>query len=88
MVTFGDKLDAASMIVLSKKHKNFSLHIRFAELCAAAVGVLLAVALSIVGFSRITVLVATLWQMLMCGAIKVVSRKVVLGDAEKKDDDQ
>lgn len=88
MVTFGDKLDAASMIVLSKKHKNFSLNVRFAELCAAAFGVLLAVALSIVGFSRITVLVATLWQMLMCGAIKVISKKVLLGDAEKKDDDQ
>ena len=88
MVTFGDKLDAASMVVLSKKHKNFGLHVRFAELCASAMGALLAVALSLVGFSRITVLVATLWQMLMCGAIKVISKKVLLGDAEKKDDDQ
>ena len=88
MVTYGDKLDAASMIVLSKKYKNFSFHIKFAELCAAGIGVLLALALSLIGFSRVTVLIATLWQLLMCGVVNILSKRVFLSDAKKKDDDQ
>ena len=88
MVTYGDKLDAASMIVLSKKHKVFSLNSKFAELCAAAMGMILAIALSFVGFTRITVLVATLWQILMCGAVSLASKKVFLSDAKKMNEEQ
>ena len=88
MVTYGDKLDAASMIVLSKKYKLFSLHTRFAELCAAGIGVILALVLSLIGFSRVTVLIATLWQILMCGVMRILSKSVFLKDVKKKDDEQ
>ena len=88
MVTYGDKLDAAGMIVLSKKHKVFSLNSKFAELCAAAMGMILAIALSLVGFTRITVLVATLWQILMCAVVSLVSKKVFLNDAKKMNEEQ
>lgn len=86
MVTYGDKLDAASMIVLSKKYKTFSLHIRFAELCAACIGIILAVALSLIGFSRVTVLIASLWQVIMCLVLRILSKTVFLKDAKKKDE--
>jgi cation transport ATPase len=88
MVTYGDKLDAASMIVLSKKHKLFSLNVKFAELCATAMGMILAIALSLLGFTRITALVATLWQILMCMAVGLASRKVFLSDAKKMNEEQ
>ena len=89
MVTYGDKLDAASMIILSKKYNTFSLHIKFAELCAAGIGILLAILLSVIGFgSRATVLIATLWQIVMCIAMRVLSKTVFLNDAKKKDDEE
>ena len=88
MVTYGDKLDAAGMIVLSKKYKNFSLHLRYAELCAAGIGILLSIALAIIGFGRVTVLLASLWQILMCGVMRAFSKTVFLKDAKKKDEEQ
>lgn len=89
MVTYGDKLDAASMIVLSKKYNSFSLHVKFAELCAAGIGLLLAIVLSIIGFSsRSTVLIATLWQVVMCIAMRVLSKTVFLKDAKKKNEEE
>lgn len=89
MVTYGDKLDAASMIVLSKKYNSFSLHVKFAELCAAGIGLLLALVLAIIGFSsRSTVLIATLWQVVMCIAMRVLSKTVFLKDAKKKNEEE
>ena len=87
MVTYGDRLDAASMIVLSKKYKNFSLHVRFAELCAAGIGVILSIALSIIGFGRVTVLIASLWQIIMCAALKIMSKTIFLKDTKRKDNE-
>ena len=89
MVTYGDKLDAASMIILSKKYNTFSLHVKFAELCAAGIGLLLAIVLSIIGFSsRSTVLIATLWQVAMCIAMRVLSKVIFLKDAKKKNEEE
>ena len=87
MVTYGDKLDAASVIILSKKYNKFSLHVKFAELCAAAVGIILAIVLSIIGFGRVTVVIATLWQIIMCGAFRFISKAVFLKDARKKEEE-
>ena len=33
MITYGDRLDAASMIVLAKKYNNFAMYAKFAEIC-------------------------------------------------------
>ena len=88
MVTYGDKLDAASMIVLSKKYRNFSLHVRFAEICAMSVGVALALVLSVIGFGRVTTIAAVLWQTVWCVAMRVASRVAFLKDARKKDNEE
>lgn len=88
MVTYGDKLDAAGMIVLSKKYKSFSIHVRFAELCAMVVGILLALVLSIIGFGRVTVLLAAIWQPIWCFVLRFFSKTVFLKDAKKKAESQ
>ena len=75
MVTYGDKLDGAAMIVLAKKYKRFANYVRFAELSAMAIGVLLSLVLSLIGFGRVTVLAAALWQTLWCCAVRVVSHR-------------
>ena len=85
MVTYGDRLDAASMIVLAKKYHRFSAYLRFAEACAMVVGVALAVALSYI--SRINfkaVPMAALWHIIMCGIIRMVSKMVFLKETKKK----
>ena len=74
MVTYGDKLDGASMIVLAKKYKKFSNYLRFSELSAMAVGVLLSLVLTLIGFGRVTVLAAAVWQALWCVAMRVLSK--------------
>ena len=86
MVTYGDKLDAANMIMLSKKFEKFSLHVRFAEVSSMIVGVILAMVLSIIGFSRVTVLAAAIWQCVWCLAARLISKAVFLKDTAKKEE--
>ena len=85
MVTYGDRLDAASMIVLAKKYHRFTAYLRFAEVCAMVVGVALAVALAYI--SRVNfkaVPMAALWHLIMCGVIRMVSKMVFLKESKKK----
>lgn len=88
MVSYGDKLDAAGMMVLSKKYKSFSIHVRFAELCAMIVGVVLALVLSLIGFGRVTVLLAAIWQPVWCFVLRLLSKTVFLKDAKRKAESQ
>lgn len=87
MVTYGDRLDAASMIVLAKKFSRFSAHLRFAERSAAIIGIVIAIALSFIGLGKYGVLIASLWQTIMCTAIRLLSKSVFLKDAKKKSAD-
>jgi hypothetical protein len=93
MITYGDKLDAAGMIVLAKKSHKLALHVRFAELCAMGFGVVMAIGLSIFclssggSFSGFTPLVVSLWQILSCLAIRLVTKTVFLRENKKKDEE-
>lgn len=86
MVTYGDKLDAASMIVLSKKYNKFSMYTRFAELCAMVVGLVLAVVLSFIGFGRATILIASIWQIAWCISLRLLSKTVFIKESEKNEE--
>lgn len=86
MVTYGDRLDAASMIVLSKKYHKFSMYTRFAELCSMIIGLVLAFVLSLIGFGRATVLIASIWQIVWCISIRLFSKTVFLKETEKNED--
>ena len=87
MITYGDKLDAAGMIVLAKKSHKLSLHVRFAELCAMGFGVVMAVGLSIFGLGAFTPLVAALWQILSCFIMRLITKSVFLRENKKKDEE-
>ena len=87
MITYGDRLDAAGMIVLAKKGHSLSLHARFAELCAMGFGVVMAIGLSIFGLGGFTPIVASLWQILSCVAIRLIAKSVFLRENKKKDED-
>ena len=86
MLTYGDSLDAASMIVLAKKYNKFAMYAKFAELCGMAIGILLAVILTIIGYSRLTMLVASVWQIVWCLIIRTFSNTAFLKDAKKKEE--
>jgi hypothetical protein len=84
MITYGDKLDAAGMIVLAKKYHKFSCYLKFAELCAMIVGVILAIALAYI--ARINfkaVPLAAMWQLALCVVLKFFSRVTFLKDSRK-----
>ncbi len=83
MITYGDRLDAASMIILSKKYHKFSLYLKFAELCAAIIGVILAISLSLIGLQRFTVIFAALWHVVTCTAIRLLSKAVFLRENKR-----
>ena len=86
MVTYGDKLDAAGMVVLAKKYKSFSNYLRFGEIAGMGVGVVLSLILALIGFGRVTVLAAAVWQALWSTAVQVVSRANFLKKEETENE--
>ena len=85
MVTYGDRLDAASMIVLAKKYSRFTAYLKFAEICAMIMGIIFAIALAYIArFNFKAVPMAALWQIVLCAAINLLSRNAFLKDSRKK----
>lgn len=80
IVTFGDKIDAAGMLVLSKKYRTFTARIKFIELCAMVIGVILAILFSFISLNSATVLVASAWQIIWCYLLFVLSKNTFLDD--------
>ena len=88
MVTYGDTLNAISMVLLSKKYRLFSEKMKFIELCAMGVGLMLTVAFGVVGINSAVTLVSSVWHMVWWAALYYMSRNVFLRDArDKKDED-
>ena len=87
MVTFGDKLNAISMILLSRKYRRFSEKMRFTETCATAVGLMLAVAFSILGINAAAVFVSIVWQIVWCVALHYTSTRAFLKEEKNKNDE-
>ncbi len=84
MVTYGDKIDAASMLVLSKKYRRFSAMMQFIEFCSMIVGILLAVAFSFIGVKVASVLIASVWQIVWCQFLRIFSKLTFLKDENKE----
>ncbi len=85
MVTYGDRLDAAGMILLAKRYSKFQGYMRFAEICAMVLGIALAIALSFVTHVNFKAIpLVALWHILMCAVIRLVSKAVFLKESKKK----
>ncbi len=87
MITYGDRLDAANMILLAKKSNRLALHVRFTELFAMIFGVVMAIGLSIFGLGAFTPLVAALWPILGCLILRLVTKSCFLRDSKKRDEE-
>ena len=86
MVTYGDRLDAASMVVLAKKYHKFSLYLKFVELCSTIIGIILAIGLSLIAFlggGTLTVPMAALWHIISYTVIRMLSKAVFLKESKK-----
>ncbi len=88
MVTYGDKLNAISVLLLSRKYKSFSERISFAELCATGVGVMFAVLLGLVGLNFAAVFVSALWQVVWCVVLHYMSGNAFLREARRKNEEE
>jgi len=84
MVTYGDRIDAASMIVLSKKYRKFSAMMQFIELCSMVLGVIIALVLSFINLRVSTVLVVSLWHIIWCQFLQIFSRVTFLKEENKE----
>ncbi len=78
MITYGDKIDAASMVLLARRYKDFTLRVKFTELCAMILGILMAIVFSIVGASVTTSIIAAFWQIIPCMLLRMISYRVFL----------
>ena len=87
MVTFGDKLNAIGMILLSRKYKSFSEKTRFAEMCSMSVGLMLAIAFGILGLNSAAIFVGMVWQIVMCTALHYMSANAFLKEEKNKNDE-
>lgn len=88
MVTFGDKLNVISMLLLSRKYKNFSERMSFTELCATATGLMLAIVLGAIGLSAVAVFVSMVWQVVWCVALHYMSVNAFLREARRRNDEE
>lgn len=86
MLTYGDKMDAASTILLARKFKEFFLRAKFAELCALTIGIILAVLFAIVGMKGATTIVAAVWQIIWYVLLRGLSFRVFLKEGKKDQD--
>ena len=86
IVTYGDKINAIDLILLAKKYKKLSDRLAVSEIYAMAVGVVLAVVLSLSGMSGVPSAIFGLWQIAWCVVLHFVSRSSLLRDkSEDKD---
>lgn len=86
MITYGDKIDAASTVLLAKKLSNFSLGAHFAELCSMVIGIILGILLSVVGMQGAATLVAAVWQIVWFMLVRTISYRVFLKENRKDED--
>ena len=84
IVTAGDKMDIAGMVLHAKKHKRFSDRLAASGLYASVVGALLAALISFSGMLSVPALVFAVWQLSWCFVVRVVSRKSLAPERQRK----
>ena len=85
LVTFGDKINAINVILLSKKYKKLSERLATSELYAMAAGTVLASVLSVLGMTGVPALVFGAWQIAWCLVLRFVSRNTFLKDKSRSE---
>ena len=86
LITYGDKIDVASTVLLARRFKSFSLRSKFAELCAMLIGIVVAIVFSIVGVNGTVTLLASLWQLVWSMLLRMFSYNVFLRQHNQQED--
>ena len=73
VVTYGDKINAINVILISKRFRRFYHQISTLEVYATAVGAGLAAALSLLGITGVPTVVFGLWQIAWCVFLRIYS---------------
>ena len=84
IVTVGDKMDVASVVLHSKKYKRFSDRLRSSEICATAVGAALAVLLAFSGTLSAPAFVFSVWQLAWCFVMRIASGRALAPERQRK----
>ena len=84
IVTAGDKMDVANIVLLSKKYKRFSDRLRSSELCASIVGAVLAVLLAFSGTLSAPAFVFSVWQIAWCFVVRIASNRALAPERQRK----
>ena len=84
MVTYGDKLSAINMLLLSKKYVRISRIFGRIETASMAVGIVASAILSLAVASPIPSVAFGLWQILLASAVRLVSRLTLGRSGEHK----
>ena len=84
IVTAGDKMDVASIVLHAKKHKRFSDRLRSTELYASIVGSALAVLLAFSGMLSVPAFVFSVWQIAWCFVMRIASQSTLAPERQRK----
>lgn len=84
VVTAGDKMDVAGIVLHSKKHARFSDRLGSSEVYASAVGSVLAVLLSFFGMLSVPAFVFSVWQISWCFVMRIAGRRALAPERQRK----
>ena len=84
VVTAGDKMDVAGIVLHSKKHARFSDRLGSSEVYASAVGSVLAVLLSFFGMLSVPAFVFSVWQISWCFIMRIAGRRALAPERQRK----
>ena len=74
IVTYGDKINAINVILLTKKYKKFGAYIANLELYAMGAGAVLGILLSLFGIINVPSVILGLWQCLWCVVLSIAGK--------------
>ncbi len=86
LVTYGDKINAINTVLLTKKYKKFAQQLSGTELYATIFGSALAAILTFVGATSVPVVVFGIWQIALCVALRLTSKRVFPRSTSYKED--
>ena len=84
IVTAGDKMDVASIVLHAKKHKRFSDRLRSTELYASVVGSAFAALLAFAGMLSVPTFIFAVWQLSWCFVMRIASKRSLAPEKQRK----
>ena len=75
IVTYGDKINAINVMLLTKKYKKFAERLRSSGIYATVGGIAIATVASFLGIAEIPVFALGVWQLLWCLVLHISGQK-------------